>query len=95
MLIIISFSITHEAPKMFHICCTARQCWPIGQFRTVLYNQADLSVLRLHLVIGQFSVFSVFHCSTFGRYIFTGTERNKANYRIGPNCAGRPGSTVV
>ena len=45
----------HYHAKVF-INCTARQCWPIGQFRLVLYNQ---------------SVFSFEELSSFCQFNFT------------------------
>ena len=47
-----------------------------------------LSVMRKHLVIGQFS-FSVFVIGHHTGSKFTGTDRNGLNYRIGLDCVGR------
>ena len=91
--------------------CRARQCLPLRRkFIVCSIIQLALSILIVkHLVIGQRQKapnFSAFHWSTHGRMVsigqhfyegstFTEKDRNKFNYRSGPNhqigpgCAGR------
>ena len=65
------------------IICTARKCWPIGQFWSIQL----LSVLGRHLNIDQFS-FSLFFIGHLGS-VFIGMDRNGPYYRIAPDYAGR------
>ena len=62
--------------------------WPVNVSRYANFVSALLSVLRGHLVIGQFS-FSLFFVGHHLGSTFTGTDRNGPNYRIGLDCAGR------
>ena len=78
-----------------HIC-TARQCWPIGEFGTVfIINQGFTRfkenifslVMRFSLLfIGQFSFSLLFIDHNLGS-TFTGTGQNGPNYRTGPKRA--------
>ena len=46
-----NFTTFRQKPNYY----TDRQCWPIGQCWSVLNNLFNSSILRKHLVIGQFS----------------------------------------
>ena len=78
------------------IYCTARQCWPIGEFRLVPNNQSSFGGNRTFslLFIGQFS-FSLLFIDHYLVSTIIGTVQNGPNdrigpnYRIGPDCAGR------
>ena len=78
--------------------CTARQCLPLRRksLECPIINPALLLLMK-HLVIGQrqkASNFSAFYWSPYGSLVsirnhegstFTGKDRNKINYRSGPN----------
>ena len=55
--------------------------------RLILDRAQNLSALKKHLVLGQFSFYLIFIGHHLGS-TFTGTDRNGPNYQIGPDCAG-------